>query len=90
VGLAAPGAAPARVDLSSASPFELDGDLKEAALFGSPDTIAAKLAEIAALGIERVVAFIHIGGLRADQVKASVELFAREAIPAAGLAVPAA
>jgi alkanesulfonate monooxygenase SsuD/methylene tetrahydromethanopterin reductase-like flavin-dependent oxidoreductase (luciferase family) len=88
VSLAAPGAAPR----DTGSPFELDGSLREAALFGSPETIGAKLTELAGLGVERVIGFVHIGGLRHEQVMDSLDLFAREVLPTArgGAAAPQA
>ena len=64
------------------SPFDLDADLRDSALFGSPDTIIARLAAIRELGIERVMLFMHMGGLPHEKIMSSLELFAREVLPA--------
>jgi alkanesulfonate monooxygenase SsuD/methylene tetrahydromethanopterin reductase-like flavin-dependent oxidoreductase (luciferase family) len=66
-----------------ASPFDLDADLRDSALFGSPDTILARLSAIRELGIERVMLFMHMGGLAHDKIMSSLELVAREVLPAA-------
>jgi alkanesulfonate monooxygenase SsuD/methylene tetrahydromethanopterin reductase-like flavin-dependent oxidoreductase (luciferase family) len=63
------------------SPFDLDADLRDSALFGSPDTIVERLAAIRELGIERVMLFMHMGGLPHDMIMSSLELFARECLP---------
>jgi len=65
------------------SPFDLDADLRESALFGSPDTVLAGLRAIRDLGIDRVMLFLHLGGLPHEKIVASLELFAREVLPAA-------
>jgi alkanesulfonate monooxygenase SsuD/methylene tetrahydromethanopterin reductase-like flavin-dependent oxidoreductase (luciferase family) len=65
------------------SPFDLDADLRDSALFGSPDTVLERLAAIRELGIERVMLFLHMGGLPHEKIMSSLELFARECLPAA-------
>lgn len=64
------------------SPFDLDADLRDSALFGSPETVVARLAAIRELGIERVMLFMHMGGLAHDKIMSSLELCAREVLPA--------
>lgn len=66
------------------SPFDLDGDLRESALFGSPDSVVAGLRAIRDLGIDRVMLFVHMGGLPHEKITRSLELFAREVLPAVG------
>jgi alkanesulfonate monooxygenase SsuD/methylene tetrahydromethanopterin reductase-like flavin-dependent oxidoreductase (luciferase family) len=63
------------------SPFDLDADLRDSALFGGPDTIIERLAAIRELGIERVMLFMHMGGLPHEKIMSSLELFARECLP---------
>jgi alkanesulfonate monooxygenase SsuD/methylene tetrahydromethanopterin reductase-like flavin-dependent oxidoreductase (luciferase family) len=65
------------------SPFDMNSDLRHTALFGSPDSILAALSKIRDLGIERVMLFVHMGELPHDKIMASLELFAREVLPAA-------
>jgi alkanesulfonate monooxygenase SsuD/methylene tetrahydromethanopterin reductase-like flavin-dependent oxidoreductase (luciferase family) len=65
------------------SPFDLDADLRDSALFGSPDTVLERLAAIRELGIERVMLFLHMGGLPHEKIMSSLELFARECLPVA-------
>lgn len=64
------------------SPFDLDADLRDSALFGSPDTVIGRLREIHGLGIDRVMLFLHMGGLPHEKIMSSLELIAREVIPA--------
>lgn len=64
------------------SPFDLDADLRDSALFGSPDTVIARLREIRELGIERVMLFLHMGGLPHEKIMNSLDLIAQEVIPA--------
>lgn len=64
------------------SPFDLDADLRDSALFGSPDTVIGRLREIHGLGIDRVMLFLHMGGLPHQKIMSSLELIAREVIPA--------
>lgn len=64
------------------SPFDLDADLRDSALFGSPDTVIGRLREIRELGIERVMLFLHMGGLPHEKIMSSMELIAREVLPA--------
>jgi alkanesulfonate monooxygenase SsuD/methylene tetrahydromethanopterin reductase-like flavin-dependent oxidoreductase (luciferase family) len=64
------------------SPFDLDADLRDSALFGSPDTVIARLREIHALGVDRVMLFLHLGGLAHEKIMSSLDLLAREVLPA--------
>lgn len=63
------------------SPFDLDADLRDSALFGSPDTVLARLRAIRDLGIDRVMLFLHMGGLPHAKILSSIDLLAREVIP---------
>lgn len=67
---------------SGRSPFDLDADLSASTLFGSPESVIATLHKIRELGIERVMMFMHMGGLPHEKIMASLELCAREVIPA--------
>jgi alkanesulfonate monooxygenase SsuD/methylene tetrahydromethanopterin reductase-like flavin-dependent oxidoreductase (luciferase family) len=64
------------------SPFDLDADLRSSALFGSPDTVIEGLSAIRGLGIERVMLFMHMGALPHEKIMSSLDLFAREVLPA--------
>lgn len=68
---------------SGRSPFDLDADLRQSALFGSPETVLEGLRAIRKLGIERVMIYVHLGALPHEKILASLELFAREVLPAA-------
>jgi len=48
---------------------------------GSPDTVAAKLAEMRDLGVGEVLCWMNFGGLPQAQVRRSMELFSREVLP---------
>ena len=63
------------------SPFELDADLRESVLFGSPDTVLAGLRRIADLGIDRVLLFTHWGGLPHELIMSTLDLLAQEVLP---------
>ncbi len=63
------------------SPFDLDADLRDSALFGSPDTVLAGLRAIHDLGIDRVILFVHLGGLPHEKIMSSLDLLAREVLP---------
>lgn len=67
---------------SGRSPFDIDADLSASTLFGSPDSVIANLRKIQELGIDRVMLFMHLGGLPHEKIMASLELCAREVIPA--------
>lgn len=67
---------------SGRSPFDIDADLSASTLFGSPDSVIADLRKIRDLGIDRVMLFMHLGGLPHEKIMASLELCAREVIPA--------
>lgn len=65
------------------SPFDMDADLRLSALFGSPDTVLAGLTKIRDLGVDRVMLFVHMAELPHEKIMASLELLAREVLPAA-------
>jgi alkanesulfonate monooxygenase SsuD/methylene tetrahydromethanopterin reductase-like flavin-dependent oxidoreductase (luciferase family) len=68
-------------DPGGRSPFDLDADLRDSALFGSPDTVIGRLREIRELGIERVMLFVHMGGLPHEKIMSSLDLLAQEVLP---------
>ena len=68
-------------DPGGRSPFDLDADLRDSALFGSPDTVLGRLREIHELGIDRVMLFLHMGGLPHEKIMSSLDLLAREVLP---------
>jgi alkanesulfonate monooxygenase SsuD/methylene tetrahydromethanopterin reductase-like flavin-dependent oxidoreductase (luciferase family) len=53
----------------------------ETLAIGSPDTVAAKIEEMQRLGVGEVLCWMNFGGLPQDQVRRSMELFAREVMP---------
>jgi alkanesulfonate monooxygenase SsuD/methylene tetrahydromethanopterin reductase-like flavin-dependent oxidoreductase (luciferase family) len=68
-------------DAGGRSPFDLDADLRSSALFGSPETVLAGLREIRALGIDRVMLFLHLGGMPHEKIMSSLDLLGREVLP---------
>ncbi|SFL49642.1 LLM class flavin-dependent oxidoreductase [Geodermatophilus ruber] len=68
-------------DPGGRSPFDLDTDLRDSALFGSPETVISRLRDIRELGIERVMLFVHLGGLPHERIMSSLDLLAREVLP---------
>jgi alkanesulfonate monooxygenase SsuD/methylene tetrahydromethanopterin reductase-like flavin-dependent oxidoreductase (luciferase family) len=68
-------------DPGGRSPFDLDADLRESVLFGSPDTVLEGLRRIADLGIDRVLLFTHWGGLPHEMIMSTLDLLAREVLP---------
>ena len=53
----------------------------ETLAIGSPDTVAAKIAEMRDLGVGEVLCWMNFGGLPQARVRRSMELFAREVLP---------
>ena len=64
------------------SPFDLNADLRSSALFGSPDSVIAGLTKIHSVGVDRVMLFVHMAELPHEKILSSLELFAREVLPA--------
>jgi alkanesulfonate monooxygenase SsuD/methylene tetrahydromethanopterin reductase-like flavin-dependent oxidoreductase (luciferase family) len=63
----------------------------ETLAFGSPDTVADKIAELRDLGVGEVLCWMNFGGLPQSLVRRSMELFAREVLPRfRGAGLPAA
>jgi alkanesulfonate monooxygenase SsuD/methylene tetrahydromethanopterin reductase-like flavin-dependent oxidoreductase (luciferase family) len=56
--------------------------LHDALLIGSPETVRAKVAELAAVGVGELVCWTSFGGLPDAKVRRSMQLFATEVIPA--------
>ena len=63
------------------APITWDQLLAETLAIGSPDTVAAKIAEMSDLGVGEVLCWMNFGGLAHDRVRRSMELFAREVLP---------
>jgi alkanesulfonate monooxygenase SsuD/methylene tetrahydromethanopterin reductase-like flavin-dependent oxidoreductase (luciferase family) len=55
-------------------------------LIGSPATVRARVAELAAAGVGELVCWMNFGGLPSAQVRRSMQLFADEVIPAFAVA----
>ena len=55
--------------------------MAETLAVGSPDTVARKIEEMQQLGVGEVLCWMNFGGLPQDQVRRSMELFAREVMP---------
>lgn len=62
------------------NPFEAT-NLRDTAIFGSPDTCAAMLRQLQGIGVEYVILFAHVGGLKHAQIIDSLDLFAQEVAP---------
>jgi alkanesulfonate monooxygenase SsuD/methylene tetrahydromethanopterin reductase-like flavin-dependent oxidoreductase (luciferase family) len=58
-----------------------DDLVRETVAFGSPDTVAARIEEMRALGVGQILCWMSFGGLAQDKVRRSMELFAREVMP---------
>jgi len=58
-----------------------DDLVRETVAFGSPDTVAERIAELGRLGVGEVLCWMNFGGLPQHQVRRSMELFAREVMP---------
>ena len=58
-----------------------DDLVRETVAFGSPDTVAERIAELQRLGVGEVLCWMNFGGLPQHQVRRSMELFAREVMP---------
>jgi alkanesulfonate monooxygenase SsuD/methylene tetrahydromethanopterin reductase-like flavin-dependent oxidoreductase (luciferase family) len=56
--------------------------IDDALLIGSPATVRAKVAALAAAGVGELVCWMNFGGLPRAQVRRSMQLFAEEVIPA--------
>jgi alkanesulfonate monooxygenase SsuD/methylene tetrahydromethanopterin reductase-like flavin-dependent oxidoreductase (luciferase family) len=64
------------------STINWDDLVRETVAFGSPDTVAAKIQEMRAIGVGQVLCWMSFGGLAQERVRRSMELFAREVMPA--------
>src|SRR5262245_33124016 len=53
----------------------------ETVAFGSPDTVADRIAQLQRLGVGEVLCWMNFGGLPQERVRRSMELFAREVMP---------
>jgi alkanesulfonate monooxygenase SsuD/methylene tetrahydromethanopterin reductase-like flavin-dependent oxidoreductase (luciferase family) len=59
-----------------------DDLVRETVAFGSPETVTRKLAAMRAAGVGHVLCWMNFGGLAQDKIRRSMELFAREVMPA--------
>ena len=66
--------------VATPTPFDTS-DLRDTAMFGSPDTCEAMLRRLESIGVEYVIFFDHIGGLKHQQIIDSLDLFAAEVAP---------
>lgn len=64
----------------AASPFDQDS-LRDAVVFGSPETCTDTLSEIAALGIDHVIFFVHFGGLEHHKILRSMDFLGDRVLP---------
>lgn len=55
--------------------------VEETLIFGSPDTVARKIAEMRDIGVGQVLCWMNFGGLHQEKIRRSMELFAREVMP---------
>jgi alkanesulfonate monooxygenase SsuD/methylene tetrahydromethanopterin reductase-like flavin-dependent oxidoreductase (luciferase family) len=55
--------------------------LQSALVIGSPDTVAARIADLQRVGAGEVVCWMNFGGLAPEKVRRSMRLFAEEVIP---------
>ena len=58
-----------------------DDLVRETVAFGSPDTVARKIAAMREAGVGHVLCWMNFGGLPQDRIRRSMELFAREVMP---------
>jgi alkanesulfonate monooxygenase SsuD/methylene tetrahydromethanopterin reductase-like flavin-dependent oxidoreductase (luciferase family) len=56
--------------------------IRETVAFGSPETVARKIERMRDLGVGHVLCWMNFGGLAQDKIRRSMELFAREVMPA--------
>ena len=63
------------------APLSWEQLVAETLAIGSPDTVAAKIAEMRDLGVGEVLCWMNFGGLPHAHVRRSMELFAREVMP---------
>lgn len=73
--------APPQGRQGATNPFGEARVQRDAVLFGGPDRVTELLQEIAGLGIERVILFVHMGELSHEQIMNSLRLFASEVMP---------
>jgi alkanesulfonate monooxygenase SsuD/methylene tetrahydromethanopterin reductase-like flavin-dependent oxidoreductase (luciferase family) len=55
--------------------------VENSVLVGSPDTVAAKIAQLQAVGVGEVACWMNFGGIPPDKARRSMRLFAEEVIP---------
>jgi alkanesulfonate monooxygenase SsuD/methylene tetrahydromethanopterin reductase-like flavin-dependent oxidoreductase (luciferase family) len=55
--------------------------VEQALIIGSPETVAAKIAQLEENSVGELVCWMNFGGIPPDKVRRSMRLFAREVIP---------
>jgi len=55
--------------------------VRETLMFGSPDTVSAKVQEMVDMGVGELMCWMNFGGLGYEKVRRSMELFSREVMP---------
>ena len=58
-----------------------EGLVAETLAFGSPDTVARHIDQMRQMGVGQVLCWMNFGGLPEDNVRRSMDLFAREVMP---------
>jgi alkanesulfonate monooxygenase SsuD/methylene tetrahydromethanopterin reductase-like flavin-dependent oxidoreductase (luciferase family) len=59
-----------------------EGLVAETLAFGSPTTVARHIEYMRSIGVGQILCWMNFGGLAQDMIKRSMELFAREVMPA--------
>ena len=61
--------------------FDFRDSCEDVMLFGSPDHIAERIAQLQDDGVENLIFFVNFGGIEHRKVLDSLELFAAEVMP---------
>ena len=61
--------------------FDYEVSCDDVMLFGSPDHIAGRIAQLRDSGVENLIFFVNFGGIEHQKVLDSLELFAAEVMP---------
>jgi alkanesulfonate monooxygenase SsuD/methylene tetrahydromethanopterin reductase-like flavin-dependent oxidoreductase (luciferase family) len=64
-------------------PFGSDSEIRESALFGSPDSVIEYMQRLRSMGVTRLMLFVNMGQLPHEKIMASLDLFCREVLPVA-------
>jgi alkanesulfonate monooxygenase SsuD/methylene tetrahydromethanopterin reductase-like flavin-dependent oxidoreductase (luciferase family) len=65
------------------NPFHLDSEegIEKTIICGDPEQCTRAIEKLAAIGIEYIILFVNLGGMKHEHVSQSLRLFAREVIP---------